>query len=378
MKKILFITPGCFDKGGISRYSRYQITALTELFGKENVKVLSLLGPDQHGFEESFKVFWHGDGPSLKSKISLVFQILKILISWKPTIIHVAHVNFSGLAFYLSKIFKIKTVLNIYGLEIWSGMTWDAKVGLKNVDYIISDCWSTKDHVINNNLRSKGKIEVIWDCVDLEKFKPVDYFELGFLERYNLPEKRNFFIVLTLGRLSFAAAHKGYERLMEVAQKVVKKNRKVKFVFAGKGDMVEHLKELSIKFNVHNHIIFTGAIHENDMASMYAYGDVFSLVSDKGESRGEGIPLTPLEAMASGTPIIVGNQDGSKEAVFEGSCNGVALDPFDLEIHAEKIFEYMSNKEKLKQAQKGALKAVHENFSYEGFKEKHHIFFEKI
>ena len=43
--KILYLTPGCFDKGGISRYNRYQIQALRMLAGAENVFVFSLLGP---------------------------------------------------------------------------------------------------------------------------------------------------------------------------------------------------------------------------------------------------------------------------------------------------------------------------------------------
>ena len=48
--KYLYITPGCFDKGGISRYSRYQITAIREIFGYDKVSVFSLLGKNKHSF----------------------------------------------------------------------------------------------------------------------------------------------------------------------------------------------------------------------------------------------------------------------------------------------------------------------------------------
>ncbi|HEY1942337.1 MAG TPA: hypothetical protein VGH40_09465, partial [Roseiarcus sp.] len=58
--RILYLTPGCYDKGGISRYCRYQIQALRENHGAERVTVLSLLGPDQNGFEEPFAVSWRG------------------------------------------------------------------------------------------------------------------------------------------------------------------------------------------------------------------------------------------------------------------------------------------------------------------------------
>ena len=59
MTRILYLTPGCFDKGGISRYGRYQIEALREVIGAENVRVLSLLGPDGDEFETDFDVAWH-------------------------------------------------------------------------------------------------------------------------------------------------------------------------------------------------------------------------------------------------------------------------------------------------------------------------------
>ena len=42
--RILYLTPGCFDKGGISRYSRYQIECLREIHGEAAVTVQSLLG----------------------------------------------------------------------------------------------------------------------------------------------------------------------------------------------------------------------------------------------------------------------------------------------------------------------------------------------
>ena len=51
------MTTGCFDKGGISRYNRYQITALREILGDKNVKVFSLSPPREGDFEDSFDSF---------------------------------------------------------------------------------------------------------------------------------------------------------------------------------------------------------------------------------------------------------------------------------------------------------------------------------
>ena len=66
--RLLYLTPGCFDKGGISRYNRYQITALRELLGEGNVYAYSFLGPDDAGFETPFSVTFHGNGANIPSK----------------------------------------------------------------------------------------------------------------------------------------------------------------------------------------------------------------------------------------------------------------------------------------------------------------------
>ena len=55
---IFFLTPGVFVKGGISRYCRYQIQALKEHFGGENIRVFSLRkhGISPFEFENDFEV----------------------------------------------------------------------------------------------------------------------------------------------------------------------------------------------------------------------------------------------------------------------------------------------------------------------------------
>ena len=59
------------------------------------------------------------------------------------------------------------------------------------------------------------------------------------------------------------------------------------------------------------------SINEFDLPFVYKSAHLFCLVSEKGKGKGEGIPLTPMEALASGLPIIVGNHDGSKELIFK-------------------------------------------------------------
>jgi len=217
--KVLYLTPGCFDKGGISRYCRYQIAALRNIDFINHILTLSLLGRDLHSFEEEFKITWSANGNSLINKILFSFKALVTTIYFRPDVIHVAHINLSFLGFLCSKISKSRLVLNVYGLEIWSGLKYSSRIGLVKSDNIISDCHSTKDYILKNLEVHENKIEVIWDCVDINKFKPVildDYV----LDKYNIPSKVDFFNILTLGRLSKTSRHKGYDRLIKVFRRI--------------------------------------------------------------------------------------------------------------------------------------------------------------
>ena len=376
MPKILYVTPGCFDKGGISRYNRYQISCLRELYGEENVRVLSFLGPDENPLEGTFEVFWHGTIHSTKAKINFVRKIISTIISWKPQLVLAAHVNYSGLLVMLSKIFNFKTVLNIYGIEIWSGMSQSAAYGLKNSDFIISDCHNTADYVRNKKL-SAAEMVVIWDCVDIEKFKfnPEGFEALS--KKYNLPDREKYFILLTLGRISKDAEYKGYSRLLDVFYKVLNRGRHAKLIYAGSGNLISTLQQKAQVLGIEKHIIFTGSVDEKEMASMYSYGHLFSMVTESGIGMGEGIPLTPLEAMACRTPIIVGNEDGSREAVFNNE-NGYVISPQDLETHADIIITLIDHPEEQNKLGMGAEKIAQHYFGYTLFKEKHSIALNKM
>lgn len=371
--KILYITPGCFDKGGISRYSRYQITALRDLFGHESIKVFSLHRRDSSSFENDFSVFWYAGDNSLLNKILLVYKIFIISIFWRPDFIHVAHVNFSGVCYIISKLTGSKLILNVYGHEVWSGLSFDAKLGLKKADKIISDCHFTKNYLVGAHLRKGEDIFVIWDCVDLNRFSPTEP-SLEILKKYGLPDPKRYKIILTLGRLSKRALHKGYERLIKVFAELEKIYSDLFLVFGGDGDFKSNLEQLAIEHGIKDKVIFTGSIDEPDLPDVYRSAYVFSLISDRGKGRGEGIPLTPLEAMACGIPIIVGNQDGSQEAIIDN--NGVVLDSLNLELHLQWFARIIEDKSFYIQLKRNALSISKTYFSYSSFKEKHSQFYQ--
>jgi len=375
--KILYITPGCFDKGGISRYNRYQIQVLREMYGEASIRVLSLLGPDENSFEQAFDTFWHGNGVSLKDKTGLVGKMMSVAAGWRPDLVWVAHVNLSGVAYIAARLSGARTVLNAYGLEIWSKMSKDAAWGLRKVNYIISDCYNTADYLIQRGIRKKEDIEVVWDCIDTGRFVPDAAVDMAVLSKYNIPDPRTHFTILSLGRLSKPDAfYKGYDRLLEVFSGLAPRYPQLRLVFAGRGNYRVDLENMVREKGMQDRVSFTGSVSEEDLVAVYRSCHVFSLITQSGEGKGEGIPLTPLEAMACGKPILVGNEDGSREAVVDNR-NGFVLAPADLPSHAHIIEQYLNDPGLVKRQSGDAVLIAGEHFSYARFKERTAAFLDR-
>jgi len=369
--KVFYISPGCFDKGGISRYNRYQISALRELCGASKVKVASVHPRRAGDFEEVFTVDYCGKGVGVLSKIYFLLYVLRTILCFRPDIVWVGHVNLSGMAVWLAKLNDARVVLNTYGLEVWSGLRKDALYGLRAAHVVLSDCHFTARYLEESGFRKKGSVPVIWDCIDLKKFFPNEPTENSeILLRYSLPDPRKHPWIVTLGRLSSGAMHKGYDRLIKVFGEIAKQHATCVLVIGGKGDQAKALRALGNQTGFGDRIYFSGMVHEDDLASLYRLGTVFSLVSDRGIGRGEGIPLTPLEAMACGVPIIVGNDDGSQEAVLDGK-NGWVVSPHALETHREIILNLLNDEAMRQQKAMAAVEVAKQFFSYPIFVEKH-------
>ena len=235
--RVLYLTPGCFDKGGVSRYSRHQINALRDLCGRENVRVFSLLGPDAETFEDEFDVDWHGSGSfgsiSLADRVSLSTRALSSATLWRPQAIFSAHVNFGPLLTLAGALSGAKTILNVYGYEIWSDLSEARKSHMRRVSHVISDCHFSARYVTQEGLHAKPPT-VIWDPVDLDRFAPGP-IDRTVVEKYGLPDPAEHLVVMSLGRLTKNAVYKGFDRLIPIVADIMPGIPSLRLVIAGAG-----------------------------------------------------------------------------------------------------------------------------------------------
>jgi glycosyltransferase involved in cell wall biosynthesis len=163
------------------------------------------------------------------------------------------------------------------------------------------------------------KITVIHSAVD-EKFeKPTSADEVEKAKKkYNLPKD----YLLHIGTLE---PRKNLGFLIEAFARVIsdEKNENLNLVITGKkGWYFEGLFEKVRQLNLEKRVIFTGYIDELDKPAIYKGAKIFTF-----PSLYEGFGLPPLEAMASGVPIISSNTSSMPEVIGEA---GVLISPHDL------------------------------------------------
>ena len=169
------------------------------------------------------------------------------------------------------------------------------------------------------------KIDVIYNAID-EQFdeRPTDEEIRRVRERYQLDDP----FVLYAGNIK---PHKNLERLIEAFHTLRKHGfEHVKLLIIG--DEISRyatLRRAVHRHKLHHHVRFLGFVSDKTLACLYRLAGVFVF-----PSLYEGFGLPPLEAMASGTPVITSNVSSLPEVVGDAA---LLIDPYE----PDAIFQAM-------------------------------------
>ena len=362
MTRIVYLSPGLFDFGGIARYGRYQVRALREIVGEANVHVVSMLGPTGDDLGPDLAVDAIAGGNDARAKVR--FLRMAVGAATRGAIFWAAHVHYAPIVATLAAVHGGVPVVNIYGVEIWSGLSRAVRESIRRC-FVVSDCYATLHHAEGMGVARPDRSAVIWDPVDVDRFHPGDP-DPEVLARYGLD--RGGPRIGFLARLSSDARYKGAERLIEAFAEA-NLPEEATLVIAGSGDYRPALEAQARRRGLSGRCIFPGRIAEADLGDFYRALDAFVLVATKGPGEGEGLPLTPIEAAACGVPIIVGDEDGSREAVIPGET-GFVVSPRDQEALVATLRQVVTPEPVNRMATRAA-EWSRKAFSYACFSEQH-------
>jgi glycosyltransferase involved in cell wall biosynthesis len=360
MSGMLILGTDVFSKGGIQRYTRYQFAAL-QATQSARVDLFSLYPPKRgNQFEERIDVAYVANGLSAMSKLRYAWNVLQFVRKHRVSLIISTHLQLSIIAYVAKLLFSTRYATNIYGIEVWGDLKFRDRLGLLKSDHLIGDCRFVLNY-IQKNFELRGDTLLLYDPVDMDRFKPVPASE-EVARRYGIP--RDAMIVMTVGRLE---RNKGHRVMIETLARLPDN---VVYVAVGGGFMDEELREWARAKGVADRVIFTGRIPEDDLVSVYNLADVVLLLSNFGRGEGEGLPLGLIEGSACAKPIICGNEDGSAEAYDAETPNGYLVSPTDVAAVARALTDYLHSPELRKQHGEAGRRYVERNFNFLGFRSK--------
>lgn len=277
------------------------------------------------------------------------FKIRNYILKSHPDVVHI-HMSYKGSFFRKYQIHKlckkhnIPVVIHLHGSEFkkWydsSSIKEEIKTLLRECSRVIVLGEKWNETILN--IEPKAKTFVISNTVSI----PAE------ITKYNIP-----FNVLYMGVL---IKRKGVSDLIEGINYLKNTNRleNIKVTIAGTGEEEAELKRKCSEYNLDNYIEFKGWISGQQKEALYKNCQMLVL-----PSYNEGLPMSILEAMSYGMPVVSTNVGDISSAVKNGE-NGYLFDPGNISEMADAIYKIGSDNTLFDKLSRTSRKMAQEKFS---------------
>lgn len=222
--------------------------------------------------------------------------------------------NYAGLLY--ARQIGVPFILEYNGSEIWMSKNWSHPLRFESVTDEIERCvLAHADLVVGNaeafrpELISKGvekkRVLIVPNGVDPERFTPS---VSGKTVRQSLGAKEEDIIVSFVG--SFGPWH-GAETLAMTIPVVTAKNKRIRYLFIGRGVRLESVRKIVFMSGTSDRVIFTGFVDRESVPEYLAASDIL---------------VSPQVPNPDGTPFF-----GSPTKLFEYMSMGKAIVASDLD-----------------------------------------------
>ena len=145
-------------------------------------------------------------------------------------------------------------------------------------------------------------------------------------------------VVMLLGRLHL---EKGFGWFLEQVPAMLKDCPEVRCIIVGEGPERQELEKRAIELDLSDVIRFIGFRPRSDLPALYNAADIFAFPSQ----RSEGQPMSLIEAMASGLPVVA-TRVGWMASLFDSGVNGILVEPGDSKVFSDEIISLLKDPQK--------------------------------
>ena len=203
---------------------------------------------------------------------------------------------------------------------------------LQDVGAVIAVSRSVAMSVAERLALDLGRVHIIPNWIDPERFKPVDRDAARAMFKI-----KSSLAVVCIGEITPA---KGQEEFIRAAGRIARMRTDVEFLIAGAennetGSFTHFLEDLARKLGIGERVTFNGFVHH--LPELLAAVDVVVV-----PSWDEGFSLVTLEALASKRAVIASDAGGIRD-ILKDNTTGMLFAPRDVNALANKLLWVLSD-----------------------------------
>lgn len=277
--------------------------------------------------------------------LKALFQLMKVMLKYRPDIVHThtAKAGFIGrgaaILYNLITKTKTKTIHTFHG-HVFHGYFTPLKTKLflyierflaKKTDVIITITDKQQKEILDYGIGQSNQHKMIPLGLDLERF--YSNTNNNFLRStYTIPNTKKL-----IGIVARFTQIKNLEMFIRVAKLIHKKDPNTHFFMIGDGEDRPMLEALSKEKKATNYITFSGFL--KNLPDVYSSLDLVLLTSNN-----EGSPVSIIEAMSSGVPV-VSTAVGGVPDLFTDYGKKFLVQPNDDEAMASIALKLLSSED---------------------------------
>ncbi|SFT03040.1 glycosyltransferase family 4 protein [Paenibacillus sp. BC26] len=310
----------------------------------------------EHEFQIRY-VESYTDGGKIKKLFKAItgyFDFLRVLLLEKPELVHI-HSSF-GPSFYrklpfiyMASWFNVPIINHCHGADFETFYVNASHKRKKLIQNAYNKC--TVMLALSNEWKERLSMIVQEEKIEIiENYSSIDGDAI-----HERTSRNSNMQILFLGEIG---QRKGCYDIPAVVERVAHKFPKVKFVLGGSGDM-ESVRNALREKGVEQHVVFPGWVRGKEKDRLLRESDIFFL-----PSYNEGMPMSILDAMGYGMPIVSTNVGGVPKIVRNGE-NGYVCEPGDVERLSDALMKLLLNEDICKQYGDSSVSIVKQGYSFE-------------
>jgi lipopolysaccharide/colanic/teichoic acid biosynthesis glycosyltransferase/glycosyltransferase involved in cell wall biosynthesis len=296
---------------------------------------------------------------SLKPRdVRALKKLYRLIRKERPRIVHTHTAKAGFLGRLAARFAAVPVVIHTYHGHILDGYFGPFKTWLLRKmewvlallsDRLIAVSEQVKRDLVAYGVAPAGKISVIPLGLELEPFLNCKIHQGEFRRELGLDGGSR--LIGIVGRI---APIKNHRLFISAAARVAPKESSARFVIVGDGISRPELEDYTRELGIADRVIFTG--WRRDLPRIYADLDILVVSSDN-----EGTPVSAIEAMASGCPVVATRVGGVPDLINHGET-GYLVPPKNADELAAAILRILHDPEKASRVRQSAQALVQDRF----------------